>query len=131
MVLDEVKGFLIYGWGDRVGFGYLFRKLKPVTTATVREYISTNKPLFGEVPDSEWPKWQALLEEYNLMKHITKERFVREFQKHRPDLYDVVEKEANGLAWLDAQVATIRVKLGIDAPITEWRRVITPPPPPS
>lgn len=125
-ILDEAKGVLIAGWGDRMAFGYLFRKLRPVTPDIVREYIKTNKSLFGDLPESEWPQWRAMLEEYKLTRHITKERFVAEFQKHRPDLFKLMEEEPNGPAWLDAQVATIRIRLGIEVPITQWRRVAPP-----
>lgn len=125
-ILDEFEGGFVAAWGDKFGFAYLFRKLKPVTPDMVRAYITENRLLFDEVNDGDWPRWRQMLESYNLTRYITKERFVQEFQKRRPDLYEMISSEANGPVWLDTQVVTLRIKLGIDAQVTGWSRTSPP-----
>jgi len=118
---EEIASFMGAAWGDRIAFAYLFRKLKDVTPVMVSDLVKNNKPLFCEVPETEWPKYQELLTKYNLSRHVTLERFTNEFQTRRPDLAKAALNEPNGQDWFNSQVITIRIKLGLEE--VRWRKV--------
>jgi hypothetical protein len=122
--LEQVLGIAI---GDKVALGYLFHALKPVTPESVCERIRSNSSLFDGVQNTDWPKWRELINKYKLGKYITIERLTTEFQNRRPDLYNAAQTEPNGPAWFDSQVTTLRVRLGLDAPVTGWKKVTNQP----
>lgn len=129
IIPKSVSAFMMGAWGDRIAFTYLFRQLKGVTPDMLSGLVKDNKPLFAEVPETEWPKYRELVEKYSLSICITRERFATEFQARRSDLAKVVLDEPNGPAWFNSQVTTIRVKLGLEQPAVRWKK--TNPSPPS
>ncbi len=111
-VFQEASGVLIGAFGDRVAFGYLFRKLKPVTPDEVCQMIRAGQPLFPL--DVNWDEWRGLLQKNGLTRHVTIERLTAEFEKRRPDLCSAVRSEPNGQSWFNGQVRELRIKLGIE-----------------
>jgi AraC-like DNA-binding protein len=101
--------------GDKIAFGFLFKKLKDeeVTADKVRERIQSNLPLFNS-KDIEWPKWQDLFTKAGLGKHLTKERFQKEFEKNMPDIVVVIQEEPSGMTWFYSQLLDLRIKLGVE-----------------
>lgn len=120
-IFQEASGVLIGAFGDRVAFGYLFKKLKPVTPDEVCQMIRDGQPLFPM--DVDWEKWKGLLYKNGLTRHVTLERLTAEFEKRRPDLCAAVRNETTGQAWFNKQVKELRVNLGL-----EQRWVKTTPP---
>lgn len=102
------------GFTDRVAFHMLFKRISHVTPDEVCEMIREGQPLFGRVPDDEWPRWQRRINRLNLAKHVTHARFLAEFQDRRPDLYEAGMAEPLGPTWFSSQVTSLRINLGID-----------------
>ena len=104
------------GFSDSVAFHILFKRLRKVSCEEVCEMIRNGQPLFGKVPDDEWPKWRRRIGRLGLAKHVTEARFRQEFRERRPDLYNAAIAEPMCPAWFSAQVSSLRINLGIDTP---------------
>ncbi|MDD5700422.1 MAG: hypothetical protein PHU23_00105 [Dehalococcoidales bacterium] len=101
--------------GDRIAFGFLFKKLSDegINTEIVRNHIRNKLNLFNS-DDINWPKWRDLFEKARLAKYLTKERFEQEFQKHMPDICQCVREEPDGINWFNSQLSDLRIKLGVE-----------------
>ncbi len=120
----EAAAVLVGAWGDRIAFGYLFRKLKPVTATDLAQMVAEAQPLFPQEVD--WHEWCDLLERHNLLQHVTKERITQEFQKRRPDLVEAIKSDPNGMAWFDHQLRTLRINLGLEPKIIRFVKISNP-----
>ena len=123
----QLDAAALAGFTDRMAFYMLFKKLRKVTPEDVCEMIREGRPLFGRVPDDEWPKWQRRINRLDLARHVTEARFRREFEERRPDLYSAGMAEPLGTVWFASQVTALRISLGIDTPAPVRYVRLSPP----
>jgi len=113
MKLDAIGKILSLGFGDRVAVGIFMGLLDGVTPARVYEYIKEGHHLGYWVSDSDWSKYKKLAKQASV-DDITTERIIDELRKHRLDLLGVIINTLGGNKWLDAQVAAMKKKLGLE-----------------
>ena len=125
--IDEMEATVQKGrFMDRVAFDMLFKNLqiknpdgskRKIEAEDVRQMIRQGKNLFSGIKDEDWPAWGRRIKRLRLEPCITLGRFQMEFQKRRPDIWQIYSEEPLAGVWMKAQVASLRIHLCIDQPI--------------
>jgi hypothetical protein len=108
---QEAENIRPGGWVDRAAFNTLFSKLNCVTPEQVVNLIREGKCLFGD--DINWDTWQNTVRRLKLEPYMTRERFLKEFETRRPDIWEAGTREELWSIWADAQIKTLRANLGL------------------